>query len=674
MLWIAALPGTALGQEGLVLGGGGARGLAHGGVVVGMEHLGRDPTIVVGASMGAIVGGLYAAGYDPDTIWRIIVDEDWPKLFTAMPWLVGPDREIRYPVLGLEVGEGGLPQGLVPDWRINRRLVQLLFDAQARSRGNFDRLPRRFRSVAADLSTGRMVALGSGDLARAIRASMSVPGAFAPVAWGEGWLVDGGINNYLPIPVARDLGADRVIAVDVIRPPLTPASLDPIPLALRGLRLVMLNTLPAESPPDVLILPKIEPGMTEAAFPRDPRPLLRAGLDAALANLRPGVAGAAVRRTPLAPPDSLGALRIDSPEPGLARLAQRAFEKAVPAPYDPDRVLGAVDRLYETGLFTGVWPAVESDDEDAPTLTVRLEPTRTVRVTGAAGWENDRGFRGWLGFRSRFRTGTPTELGLEISGQELDRWAALSTRIHSTRHPPLAWTAGGHAREAEVRIFEDDELLEPTIGVQRLGGWLGAERRRLSPDLAVVGAVRAEHVDVEAGANGAAIGPYLRIGEMAPLTRPVGLPSGIEAEARFGTFDYRRARATGALYATPGRAHLAVLADLALVRGDAPPDVVPALGDEHLVPALRWQQFRGRTRAVVGADIAYPGPIGALARLRLRGGTATDGIRELDESDRWIGGAELGVIWATPAGPILVAASTNTRGDWRIDLNIGPIF
>src|SRR5690606_6362338 len=88
-------PTPAAAQEALVLGGGGSGGLAHGGVVVGMERLGHDPDLVVGTSMGAIVGALYAAGYAPDSIWRLIVEEDWPALFVPDTRVVGPNLEPR---------------------------------------------------------------------------------------------------------------------------------------------------------------------------------------------------------------------------------------------------------------------------------------------------------------------------------------------------------------------------------------------------------------------------------------------------------------------------------------------------------------------------------------------------------------------------------------------------
>jgi predicted acylesterase/phospholipase RssA len=131
----ATRPGMA--QEALVLSGGGSRGLAHAGVFEGLEQLGHDPEIVVGTSMGAMIGVLYAAGYEPAAILRALQDAEWGEIFTPIPLLPGPDRSVRYPALTADISVDSLrfSRGFIPQWRINRLLVRLLFEANARSRG-----------------------------------------------------------------------------------------------------------------------------------------------------------------------------------------------------------------------------------------------------------------------------------------------------------------------------------------------------------------------------------------------------------------------------------------------------------------------------------------------------------------------------------------------------------
>src|SRR5687767_6114034 len=134
----------AQGQQALVLSGGGSRGIAHAGVLAVMEERGYDPDIVIGTSMGAVVGALYAAGYTADEIADQIRAIAWRGMFDPTPVIIGADRHVRYPMLTLDLDVSEqlrLSRGLVGQWRINRVLAHLLFEANARSRGDFDRLP-----------------------------------------------------------------------------------------------------------------------------------------------------------------------------------------------------------------------------------------------------------------------------------------------------------------------------------------------------------------------------------------------------------------------------------------------------------------------------------------------------------------------------------------------------
>jgi predicted acylesterase/phospholipase RssA len=541
------LASSASAQQAVVLGGGGARGLAHAGVLAGLEQLGYAPELVVGTSMGAIIGSLYAAGESPDAIRRIVMAQDWAEMFTHAPRPVGPRRELRYP--GLEIAPAAeRPGGLVADWRINRTLVRLLFDASARSGGDFDRLPRRFRAVAADLRTGAAVALARGDLARAVRASMAVPGFFAPVRLGDTLLVDGGIGDNLPVDVARAEGATFVVASDVVRPQPEVVERFPLDVAARALRLLLRRAPPAD--PDVLVLPDIAPGISEALFPRDPTPLLRAGYEAALkdAEGRLPAFGGAAQRAPAPPPDSLLVLRIESTDEAVAALAQRLLHRLAPAEYSETRVLRALDRLYATGLVTGVWPRVEPRAAGAPAteggatardgeLVVDITAAERTRLLAAAGYDNDRGGRAWVQATTRTGTSAPLELALGGSLGSLERWAAASLRLHPLATAPLAWTAGAHHASNTARVPRGE------LDVQRTGGWLGTELLRVRPAAALAATVTAERVRQDGGPDGASFGPLLRLAGIDPLNRLAGAAPLLELEARVGAVSYQRARA-----------------------------------------------------------------------------------------------------------------------------------
>lgn len=205
----------------LVLGGGGARGAAHIGVlkILEREHITVD--CVVGTSMGAIVGGLYASGYSADEIEKVLEGIHWNDVFHDDPAraerpIRRKDDELHF-VGGLEVGlqKGriALPQGFVQGQQLMlvlRRLFESSWNA-----ASFDELPIQYRSIAADIVSGEKVVFSHGDLATAVRASMSVPGAFAPIRVDGRLLVDGGMVDNVPIDEARKLGAERLIVVAV---------------------------------------------------------------------------------------------------------------------------------------------------------------------------------------------------------------------------------------------------------------------------------------------------------------------------------------------------------------------------------------------------------------------------------------------------------------------------
>ncbi len=209
---------------GLVLSGGGARGGAHIGVlkVLEQEHVPIDA--IAGTSMGAIVGGLYAAGLSPKEIEERLLSIDWQDAFRDRP----PRREltfrrkqddnsflVRFP-LGIRGGEFRLPKGFIQGQKLARMLRE--YTAPVATVTNFDQLPIPFRAVATDLETGEVRIFGSGDLVTAMRASMSAPGVFAPVELDGHLLVDGGLTENLPVDVARQMNVDVLIVVDVSFP------------------------------------------------------------------------------------------------------------------------------------------------------------------------------------------------------------------------------------------------------------------------------------------------------------------------------------------------------------------------------------------------------------------------------------------------------------------------
>ena len=238
----------------LALSGGGARGIAHVGALRALEEAGIPVDAIAANSMGAVVGGVYATGRSAAELERIVRSLDWASLFSGRPdrrTLPVARRIDRY---GSTAGVSfdwrkiRLPGGLVDEHRVNRFLIENLAPAGYRAGVDFDRLPVRFRAIAGDLATGDPVVLAKGDLALAVRASMSIPFVFPPVAWDGHQLVDGLIVNNLPIDVARAFDPALVVAIDIGSPRLEPEDYEsalgvavpgerrPHPPALPGLR------------------------------------------------------------------------------------------------------------------------------------------------------------------------------------------------------------------------------------------------------------------------------------------------------------------------------------------------------------------------------------------------------------------------------------------------------
>ena len=259
----------------LVLSGGGARGAAHIGVIKVLQELQVPIDCVAGTSMGSIVGGAYATGLTTaemektlgEISTRTLLEEKPPRQDQVIRRKLD-DLEQLFPVeAGLDERGLSLQKGALSGIGLEAVLRRL---ATRPSYLDFDRLPIPYRAVATDLITGRAVVFSEGELASVMRASMSVPGAIAPAEIGGKLLVDGGLTDNLPVAVARAMGADIVIAVNLGTPL---ASREAIQSVL-GVTAQMVNILTEQNvraslaslkPTDILIEPQLG-GFSAGAF------------------------------------------------------------------------------------------------------------------------------------------------------------------------------------------------------------------------------------------------------------------------------------------------------------------------------------------------------------------------------------------------------------------------
>lgn len=257
-------------RVGLVLSGGGARGAAHIGVLKVLEERRVPVDFVAGTSMGAIVGGLYASGMSSAEIETAVTGIDWADVLDDAQ--NRKDRSFRRkrdddlllvkakPGFDIKTAELKLPAGFIEGQEIGLVLRDLTLPVAKVA--HFDDLAIPYRAVATDIGVGQPVVIESGNLADAMRASMSVPGAFSPIVIDGRKLVDGGVTNNLPVDVARGMGADVLIVVDISAPMRTPEQVDSffaitdqlVNVLTRGNTDKQLATLDAA---DVLILPDL---------------------------------------------------------------------------------------------------------------------------------------------------------------------------------------------------------------------------------------------------------------------------------------------------------------------------------------------------------------------------------------------------------------------------------
>jgi NTE family protein len=241
---------------GLVLGGGAARGFAHVGVIKALEANGIVPDIIVGTSVGSLVGALYASGYRPADLQRVALQMDES---IVSDWSL-PDR-------GFFKGEG--LESFVNRAVQNRPL---------------EKLNRTFAVVVTDLQSGEKVVLGRGNTGAAVRASSSIPGVFRPVRINGREYVDGGLTSPVPVRVARSLGAEFVIAVDVSGRPRDGKTGDTLDMLLQTFN-IMGQALAANELPEADVVIRPETSRISAVSFEDRRLAIQEGERATLAQL-----------------------------------------------------------------------------------------------------------------------------------------------------------------------------------------------------------------------------------------------------------------------------------------------------------------------------------------------------------------------------------------------------
>lgn len=377
----SARPGAdpARPRIGLVLSGGGARGGAHLGVLKVLEELHVPVDVIVGTSAGAIVGAAYASGMPLAQIEREMGGLRTEMLFRDIdrretPLRAKSNDAINFigPEVGLKGGGFELPKGVVAGVSIEAVLRQL---TERQRDDNFDKLPIRFRAIATDLASSQMVVLDHGSLAVAVRASMAIPAVVDPVELDGRLLVDGGLARNLPVDVARSLGAEVIIAINIGTPLRKRDEITGILSVSDQISRILTNTnvdrsLAEIGPSDLLITPDLGTVETgdfdrlpeaakagEAAARREREQLARFGIDAA----RYERWHAALTADPAGRSDRIDAVRVTGTRRVNPEVIVDSMQTRAGQPFDPKVIDEDIKRIYARGDFERVSYSIVDD-------------------------------------------------------------------------------------------------------------------------------------------------------------------------------------------------------------------------------------------------------------------------------------------------------------------------
>ncbi|MCA9738918.1 MAG: patatin-like phospholipase family protein, partial [Gemmatimonadetes bacterium] len=590
---------------------------------------------VVGTSMGAVVGGLFAAGATATEIEREALSIHWGDVFRGSP----PRADLNYrrrqddrtlPVqleLGFRDGSLVLPRGLVTGQNLSTRFMALTLPLGPVQ--DFDSLPVPFRAVAVDIGTGETVALGSGSLSNAIRASVAIPGVFVPVEIDGHLLVDGGLRNNLPIDVALRFDPDVIIAVDVATPPMArenlATALDISQQAFRFPFQAMTAEQTALLRPgrDVLIRPQLD-SVRFTSFEDAPAAITageRATERAALRLRQWSLSEDAYRRwredrTDPEPPATVPAfVHIDNRSRMASSTLRETLGIAAHRPLDIDALTRGIDRIYGMGWFESVrvrW-AVEAADTGL-VVDVVPEPWGPNYVRFGLGFADDLGgnsafdvlvsytaslLNGWGGeARADVSVGRRRRFGLEL-------YQPLGARSRLFVSPRLEWfrdledVFDGQVRVGQLRRTRYGGALDAGLelgnwGELRAGWWLGRTEldRRTGPIDSLETSTRVSALHLRLGVD--------RLDDRAFPTRGEAYRVGVERPFRVlgGETEYTRL-SFHALKALTNRAGTLVAHGRVATSFDAPLPYWDAfeLGGFLDVSGLR-------NRQVVGSELA----------------------------------------------------------------------
>lgn len=457
-------------EFGLVLSGGGARGVAHLGVLEVFEEHGIIPDCIVGASMGAIVGSLYASGHSIETIRALLGAFSWKTVFTeantrsAQPIL--HRLESQRSAVRVGIGEGGvsLPRSIFSDAMINRLLIEHLAPANFEARRDFAALPIPFRTVGTDLKTGKRIVLANGDLARAVRASMSVPIAYGPIKWGDALLVDGGLVDNVPVSLAHELGATYTVAVDVSTPVADDVNADILGVTKRLIDLLFAaNNNENQVNPELTVLPDL--GDHSFADYSNYDVLIEAGREAArqaIAQIPQRYQHRPQRRVldeRVFGGRQIASIQVSGQQYLPARIVRRELVMVPGTAFDFEKAMDGLDHLYSTGLVQEAWLDIKPLNDDEVELAVYVVDQYRHTLDLGLAYQNDDLAQGYVRFETRSPFGGAERLHLTGFGSSRDVYGSFGLRTQDLFGGHLGYGIELQVHKEKPKVFDADGVI-----------------------------------------------------------------------------------------------------------------------------------------------------------------------------------------------------------------------
>ncbi|MDR1728313.1 MAG: patatin-like phospholipase family protein [Acidobacteriota bacterium] len=416
----------------LVLSGGGARGAAHIGILKVLQREGVPIDCIAGVSMGALTGGLYAVGYSPADIERFLAEQDWNSLFSDAPqWRFTPlveRADTRYQgKIALRGLSPEIPGGLFSGQRFTEALDVLTAAPMLRAQNDFDKLPIPFRAVATNLVDGKPYVFRQGSLTQAVRASIAVPMMFTPVETEDALLVDGGLVDNLPTGIARDMGADIVIAIDVSSPLLQKGEMRTLfSVVDQSISLQMERNVQESKKLATLVLTPNLDGYSNTNYDRLPEIIKRGEEEAELRlqEIKALVRGIPPHSHPEPAPTGTPPVIDSIAFSGLNKVSARQVADKISLRAgdlaDPAAIADDVSRIYATRLFETVSYTLEPVGGDRYRLIFRVREELMNTLGAGIRYDNDYDFTILAEFVARqlFRSPSRVVVSSQFGGVE----------------------------------------------------------------------------------------------------------------------------------------------------------------------------------------------------------------------------------------------------------------